>query len=50
MLEVIGETAAAQAVEGAVIRSLESRRIKNLSAGRMGMGPREVGGFVTGNV
>jgi 3-isopropylmalate dehydrogenase len=50
MLETIGETAAAAAVEGAVIRSLESGRIKSLSAGRMGLGTRELGDFVASNV
>jgi 3-isopropylmalate dehydrogenase len=50
MLETLGETAAAKSVEGAVIRALESGRIKSLSAGRMGMGTREMGDFVASNV
>ena len=50
MLENIGETEAAHSVEGAVIRSLQSGRILSLSAGRMGMGTREVGDLVAGNV
>jgi len=50
MLEAIGEDGAAKAVEQAVIRSLESGRIKSLAAGKMGMGTAEVGDLVASNV
>jgi 3-isopropylmalate dehydrogenase len=50
LLETIGETAAARSVEAAVICSLESGRIVSMAAGRMGMGTRELGDFVAGNV
>ena len=50
MLEVIGEDAAARAVEQAVIASLQSGRIVSLAAGRMGMGTTEVGDLVASNV
>lgn len=50
MLETIGEPAAGKAVEQAVIRSLESGRIRSLSAGKMGLGTTEVGDLVAGNV
>jgi 3-isopropylmalate dehydrogenase len=46
MLEVIGEQAAGQAVEQAVIQSLTSGRIKSLAAGKMGMGTTEVGDYI----
>ena len=50
MLESLGETEASRSVEAAVIRSLESGRIESMSAGHMGMGTREMGDFVAGNV
>jgi len=50
MLEVIGEDAAARAVEQAVIASLQSGRIVSLAAGKMGMGTTEVGDLVASNV
>ena len=46
MLEALGEQAAGQAVEQAVIRALSSGRIKSLAAGKMGMTTTEVGDFV----
>jgi 3-isopropylmalate dehydrogenase len=46
MLETLGETAAAAAVDRAIHDALSSGRIKSLSAGRMGMGTKEVGDFV----
>ncbi len=46
MLEVIGEQAAGQAVEQAVIKSLTSGKIKSLAAGKMGLGTREVGDLI----
>lgn len=46
MLDVLGETDAAAAVEKAVEKAV-ARDIKNLDAGRMGMGTTEVGNLVT---
>jgi 3-isopropylmalate dehydrogenase len=46
MLGVIGEDAASQAVEQAVIQALSSGQIKSLAAGKMGMGTTQVGDFV----
>ncbi len=48
LLEVIGEDAAGQAVEQAVIKALSSGKIKSLAAGKMGMGTSEVGDFIAG--
>jgi 3-isopropylmalate dehydrogenase len=50
MLEVIGEKAAGQAVEQAVIKSLQSGRIKSLAAGKMGLTTTAMGDFVASNV
>jgi len=50
MLDVIGEAAASQSVEQAVIKSLSSGKIKSLAAGKMGMGTTEVGDFIAGNL
>jgi 3-isopropylmalate dehydrogenase len=46
MLDTIGERAAAQAIDQAVTKALNSGRIKSLAAGRMGLGTREVGDLV----
>ncbi|MBN1578574.1 MAG: 3-isopropylmalate dehydrogenase [Chitinispirillaceae bacterium] len=46
MLETLGETAAAGAVEKAVHAALASGKIKSLSAGQMGMGTTDVGDLV----
>ena len=46
MLETIGEIAAGQAIEQAVIKALSTGKIKSLSAGKMGMSTTEVGDFV----
>jgi 3-isopropylmalate dehydrogenase len=46
MLETMGETGAARLVEDAMVKTLESGRIKSLSAGKMGMGTDEVGDLV----
>jgi 3-isopropylmalate dehydrogenase len=46
MLESLGEEEAGARIEGAIIKALESGRIKSLSAGKMGMGTSEVGDFV----
>lgn len=46
MLDVLGESDAAKAIDGAVHQALASGKIKSMSAGRMGMGTTEVGDFV----
>ncbi len=50
MLTTIGEDAAGQDVERAVINTLSSGKILSLAAGKMGMGTREVGDLVAGQV
>ncbi|MDR2425571.1 MAG: 3-isopropylmalate dehydrogenase [Endomicrobium sp.] len=46
MLETIGEPQAAKDIDNAVIKALESGKIKSMSAGKMGMGTTEVGDFI----
>jgi 3-isopropylmalate dehydrogenase len=46
MLETLGETRAAAAIDRAVHDALASAKIKSLSAGKMGMGTTEVGDLV----
>ncbi|MBM4438203.1 MAG: 3-isopropylmalate dehydrogenase [Actinobacteria bacterium] len=46
LLAHVGEAEAARRVEGAVVKALESGRIKSMSAGKMGMSTTEVGDFV----
>ncbi len=46
LLDDIGEHAAAQRVEAAVVKALESGRFASMSAGRMGMSTSEAGDFV----
>jgi 3-isopropylmalate dehydrogenase len=46
MLDTLGETEAAATVDKAVYDALASGKIKSMSAGRMGMGTREVGDLV----
>ena len=46
LLAHLGEASAAERVENAVIKALESGRIKSMSAGKMGMGTTEVGDYV----
>jgi len=46
MLDTLGETAAAVAVDKAVTSTLNSGKIKSLAAGRMGMGTTQVGDLV----
>ena len=50
MLETLGETKAAAAVDTAVHDALASGKIKSLSAGRMGMGTTQVGDLVASMV
>ncbi|MCJ8502309.1 3-isopropylmalate dehydrogenase [Desulfatitalea alkaliphila] len=49
MLETLGETAAADAIESAV-RDVTATKIKSLSAGKMGYGTKEVGDLVAERV
>jgi 3-isopropylmalate dehydrogenase len=46
LLEHLGETQAAAAVEGAVVSALESGKLKSMAAGRMGLNTEEVGNLV----
>ncbi|PKQ28493.1 MAG: 3-isopropylmalate dehydrogenase [Candidatus Anoxymicrobium japonicum] len=46
MLDFLGEKKAAARIENAIIRSLSAGDIKSLSAGKMGMGTREVGDLI----
>lgn len=46
MLETLGESEAAQAIDKAVNSALASGKIQSLSAGKMGMGTTEVGDFI----
>jgi len=48
MLDTLGETQAANAIENAISKALESGRIKSLAAGRMGMTTSEIGDFIAG--
>jgi len=50
MLEELGEAEAAARVEAAIVKALESGKIKSLSAGRMGLSTSEVGDLVAGLV
>jgi 3-isopropylmalate dehydrogenase len=50
MLETLGETEAAQAIDKAVSDTLASGRIKSLAAGKMGMGTTQVGDLVASKV
>lgn len=46
MLDTLGETEAAKAVDNAISKALGSGRIKSLAAGKMGMTTSQVGDFV----
>lgn len=46
LLAIIGEEKASQMVENAVIKALESGKIKSMSAGKMGLSTQEIGDFV----
>ncbi|MBM3861324.1 MAG: 3-isopropylmalate dehydrogenase [Verrucomicrobia bacterium] len=50
MLDTLGETKAAQAIDKAVTGSLNSGKIKSLAAGRMGMGTTQVGDLIAAAV
>ncbi|MDR0800747.1 MAG: 3-isopropylmalate dehydrogenase [Endomicrobium sp.] len=46
MLETIGESKAAKDIDNAVIKALESGKIKSMSAGKMGLSTTEVGDLI----
>ena len=46
MLDTLGETKAAAAIDQAVTGSLNSGKIKSLAAGRMGLGTKEIGDLI----
>ncbi len=46
MMETLGEEKIAKAIDNAVLNALSSGKIKSLSAGKMGMGTREVGDLI----
>ena len=46
MMDTLGEPVIAKAVDQAVHDALASGKIKSLSAGKMGMGTREVGDLI----
>jgi 3-isopropylmalate dehydrogenase len=46
MLETIGESKAAKDIDNAVIKALESGKIKSMSAGKMGLSTMEVGDLI----
>ncbi|MCX5848380.1 MAG: isocitrate/isopropylmalate family dehydrogenase, partial [Deltaproteobacteria bacterium] len=50
MLETLGEDMAAQRIEAAVIKLLESGKLKSLDAGKMGMTTSEIGDWLAANV
>ncbi len=50
LLDTIGESAAAIAVEQAVIKALSGGRIKSLAAGKMGLSTMETGDLIAGLV
>jgi 3-isopropylmalate dehydrogenase len=50
LLDAIGESTAANAVEQAVIKALSGGKIKSLAAGKMGLSTTETGDLITGLV
>ncbi|MBN1438380.1 MAG: 3-isopropylmalate dehydrogenase [Anaerolineales bacterium] len=50
LLEAVGENAAADAVEQAVIKALSGGKIKSLAAGKMGLSTTETGDLIAGLV
>ena len=50
MLDTLGETAAAVAIDKAVTGVLNSGKIKSLAAGKMGMGTTQVGDLVAATI
>jgi 3-isopropylmalate dehydrogenase len=50
MLETLGEEKASRRVESAVVKLLESGKIKSLDAGKMGMSTTEIGDWLAANI
>ena len=50
MLDVLGEKKAAKDIDNAVIKALESGKIKSMSAGKMGLSTTQVGDLIAANV
>jgi 3-isopropylmalate dehydrogenase len=50
MLETLGESEAAQAIDKAVTGALASGKFKSMSAGKMGMGTAAVGDLIASSV
>lgn len=50
MLDTLGESKAAKAIDDAISNSLGSGKIKSLSAGKMGMGTKEVGDLIANQI
>jgi 3-isopropylmalate dehydrogenase len=50
LLDTLGASVAAQRVEAAVVKLLESGRLKSLAAGKMGMSTQEVGDWIAGHI
>jgi 3-isopropylmalate dehydrogenase len=46
MLDILGEIEAAKDIDNAVIKALESGKIKSMSAGKMGLSTTEVGDLI----
>jgi 3-isopropylmalate dehydrogenase len=46
MMDTLGERAVAEAIDEAVHQALDSRQIKSLAAGKMGMGTTQVGDLI----
>ena len=46
MMDTLGESKVAQAIDKAVHQALDSKQIKSLAAGKMGMGTTQVGDFI----
>ncbi|OGP89850.1 MAG: hypothetical protein A2031_04150 [Deltaproteobacteria bacterium RBG_19FT_COMBO_43_11] len=50
MLETLGEDKASQKIEAAVVKLLESGKLKSLDAGKMGMTTSEIGDWLATNI
>jgi 3-isopropylmalate dehydrogenase len=50
MLDIIGEKEAGNMVEQAIVKCLNSGKIKSLAAGKMGLSTTEMGDFVASNI
>lgn len=50
MLETLGEVKAGKRIENAVVKLLESGKMKSLSAGKMGMSTSEIGDWLAANI